>query len=48
MYKRQQEDHTANVTVLNKRRTEEDVLEIEDLEDEEEEPPVLNHLMRCV
>ena len=39
------EDHTANVTVLNKRRTEEDVLEIEDLEDEEEEPPVLNHLM---
>lgn len=39
------EDHTANVTVLNKRRTEDDVLEIEDLEDEEEEPPVLNHLM---
>lgn len=39
------EDHAANVTVLNKRRTEEDVLEIEDLEDEEEEPPVLNHLM---
>lgn len=39
------EEHTANVTVLNKRRTEEDVLEIEDLEDEEEEPPVLNHLM---
>lgn len=40
-----QEDHTANVTVLNKRRTEDDVLEIEDLEEEEEEPPVLNHLM---
>ena len=39
------EDHTANVTVLNKRRTEDDVLEIEDLEDEEEDPPVLNHLM---
>ena len=39
------EDHTANVTVLNKRRTEDDVLEIEDLEDEEEEAPVLNHLM---
>ena len=40
-----QEDHTVNVTVLNKRRTEDDVLEIEDLEEEEEEPPVLNHLM---
>ena len=42
-----QEDHTANVTVLNKRRTEDNVLEIEDLEEEEEEeePPVLNHLM---
>lgn len=39
------EDHRANVTVLNKRRTEDDVLEVEDLEDEEEEPPVLNHLM---
>lgn len=39
------EDHTANDTVLNKRRTEDDVLEIEDLEEEEEEPPVLNHLM---
>lgn len=39
------EDHTANVTVLNKRHTEDDVLEIEDLEEEEEEPPVLNHLM---
>lgn len=37
------EDHRANVTVLNKRRTEDDVLEVEDLE--EEEPPVLNHLM---
>ena len=30
---------------MNKRRTEDDVLEIEDLEEEEEEPPVLNHLM---
>lgn len=39
------EDHRANVTVLNKRRTEDDVLEVEDLEEEEEEPPVLNHLM---
>lgn len=39
------ESHPAEVTVLNRQEMEEEALEIEDLDDEEEEPPVLNHLM---
>lgn len=39
------ESHLDNVTVLNRQERGDEALAIEDLHDEEEVPPVLNHLM---